>query len=127
MAEYVLEVEGRCPVCEQPATFASKDAWLRDHFLCLSCGSQPRERALFSVLAQLRPDWRKLAIHESSPGTAASRRLADQAPGYLASVAARTGQTLALNEIVILSHADGWPRQLGRLEEGEHERRIASR
>ena len=27
-----------------------------------------------------------------------------------ASVAARTGQTLALNEIVILSHADGWPQ-----------------
>lgn len=85
MAEYVLQVEGHCPVCEQPATFASKDAWLRDHFLCLTCGSQPRERALFSVLTQLRPDWRELKIHESSPGTAASTRLADQAPGYLAS------------------------------------------
>lgn len=85
MADYVLRVEGHCPVCEQAATFAAKDEWLRDHFLCLSCGSQPRERALFSVLAQLRPDWRKLSIHESSPGTAASRRLADQAPAYLAS------------------------------------------
>ena len=85
MSDYVLKVDGFCPVCEQAATFASKDDWLRDHFLCQSCGSQPRERALFSVLTQLRPDWRALAIHESSPGTAASRRLADQAPGYLPS------------------------------------------
>jgi SAM-dependent methyltransferase len=85
MAEYVLKVDGFCPVCEQQSTFAAQDPWLRDHFLCLSCGSQPRERALFSVLTQLRPDWRGLKIHESSPGTAASRRLADQAKGYLAS------------------------------------------
>ena len=83
--DYVLKVDGFCPVCEQDSTFAAKDPWLRDHFLCLNCSSQPRERALFSVLTQLRPDWRKLAIHESSPGTAASRRLQDQAPGYLAS------------------------------------------
>lgn len=82
---YVLKVDGFCPVCEQASTFAAKDEWLRDHYLCLNCNAQPRERALFSVLTQLRPNWRELAIHESSPGTAASRRLADQAPGYLAS------------------------------------------
>jgi len=82
---YVLRTEGVCPVCEQAATFAAKDRWLRDHYLCLNCNAQPRERALFAVLAQLRPDWRSLNIHESSPGTAASRRLADQARGYLAS------------------------------------------
>ena len=85
MGDFVLKVDGFCPVCEQQTTFGAKDAWLRDHFLCLNCNSQPRERALFSVLTQLRPDWRKLKIHESSPGTAASTRLADQAPGYLAS------------------------------------------
>lgn len=85
LGSYVLRADGFCPVCEQDSTFAAKDPWLRDHFLCLSCNSQPRERALFSVLTQLRPDWRKLKIHESSPGTAASRRLQDQAPGYLAS------------------------------------------
>ena len=34
--EYVLKVDGFCPVCEQAATFASKDEWLRDHYLCLS-------------------------------------------------------------------------------------------
>ncbi len=83
--EYVLKVDGFCPVCEQDSTFAAKDPWLRDHYLCLNCNSQPRERALFSVLTQLRPNWRELSIHESSPGTAASRRLQDQAPGYLAS------------------------------------------
>ena len=85
VGDYVLKTDGFCPVCEQQTTFAAKDPWLRDYFLCLACNSQPRERALFSVLTQLRPGWRELSIHESSPGTAASRRLADQAPGYLAS------------------------------------------
>lgn len=81
----VLSVDGFCPVCEQKTSFVARDPWLRDHFLCLACNSQPRERALFSVLTQLRPNWRDLAIHESSPGTAASNRLADQARGYRAS------------------------------------------
>ena len=40
--DYVLKVEGFCPVCEQESTFAAKDPWLRDHFLCLNCSSQPR-------------------------------------------------------------------------------------
>ncbi|MDO8379265.1 class I SAM-dependent methyltransferase [Phenylobacterium sp.] len=85
MSGFLLEVDGVCPVCEQQATFTAKDEWLRDHFLCGNCGSQPRERALMKVLADLRPDWRSLAIHESSPGTAASRRLAAEAPGYVSS------------------------------------------
>ncbi|WP_421932772.1 methyltransferase domain-containing protein [Phenylobacterium sp.] len=85
MSGFLLEVDGVCPVCEQQVTFTAKDGWLRDHFLCGNCGSQPRERALMKVLADLRPDWRSLAIHESSPGTAASRRLAAEAPGYVSS------------------------------------------
>lgn len=85
MSGFLLEVDGVCPVCEQQVTFTAKDDWLRDHFLCGNCGSQPRERALMKVLADLRPDWRSLAIHESSPGTAASRRLAAEAPGYVSS------------------------------------------
>lgn len=82
MTGYHLEVEGRCPVCEQDTAFVSRDPWLRDHFLCQSCGSQPRERALMRILAQIAPNWRDLAIHESSPCTAASRRLASQAAQY---------------------------------------------
>ena len=85
MGDFVLKVDGFCPVCEQQTTFGAKDAWLRDHFLCLNCNSQPRERALFAVLTQLRPNWRELSIHESSPGTAASNRLAGEARRYLAS------------------------------------------
>ncbi|WP_082532176.1 MULTISPECIES: class I SAM-dependent methyltransferase [unclassified Phenylobacterium] len=85
MAGFLLEVDGFCPVCEQQTTFRSRDEWLRDHFLCQSCNAQPRERAMFSVLTQLRPRWRELVIHESSPGLAASRRLADQAPAYVSS------------------------------------------
>ena len=85
MSDYLLEVQGVCPVCEQAVTFTARDEWLRDHFLCGHCGSAPRERALMKVLAELRPDWRSLDIHESSPGTAASRRLAAEARGYRSS------------------------------------------
>ncbi|MBS0490299.1 MAG: SAM-dependent methyltransferase, partial [Proteobacteria bacterium] len=63
MADFLFQVDGFCPVCELPATFAARDPWLRDHFLCQTCNAQPRERALFSVLTQLRPNWRELAIH----------------------------------------------------------------
>lgn len=81
----VLQADGFCPVCEREATFASTEHWLRDGFLCSGCGSIPRERALMQVLSQVAPDWRSLAIHESSPGNAASRKLQAEASGYLAS------------------------------------------
>ena len=53
MADFLFQVDGFCPVCELPATFAAKDPWLRDHFLCQTCNAQPRERALFAVLGAL--------------------------------------------------------------------------
>ena len=64
----ILEVKGECPICESEATFSSKHSWLRDHFHCSRCGSIPRERALMAVINQYFPDFRKLKIHESSPG-----------------------------------------------------------
>lgn len=85
MSDYLLEVQGVCPVCERAVTFTARDEWLRDHFLCGNCGSQPRERALMKILAELSPDWRSLDIHESSPGTAASRRMEAEAKGYRSS------------------------------------------
>lgn len=64
--------------------FASSDHWLRDGFKCSGCGSIPRERALMRVLAELAPDWRSLAIHESSGCSVSSNRLRAQCPGYVA-------------------------------------------
>jgi methyltransferase family protein len=52
---------------------------------CQSCLSVPRERALLAVLALLRPNWRELRIHESSPSPwGASLRLRTACPGYIA-------------------------------------------
>lgn len=78
-----LQTHGQCPVCEQDVVFASVDHWYRDHLKCLNCGSIPRERALMRVLAELAPDWRARAIHESSGCSVSSNRLAAECPGYV--------------------------------------------
>lgn len=67
--DYKLVIDGYCPICERSATFISKDKWLRGGLFCQTCpnGSVPRERALALVLNRKRPNWRTLAIHESSP------------------------------------------------------------
>jgi hypothetical protein len=90
-----FEVKGSCPVCEQKTTFIAErqddlapewwDHWFRGSLICQSCGSIPRERALLAVLTLLRPNWRELSIHESSPSArGASLRLRDECPGYIA-------------------------------------------
>lgn len=82
----VLSSRGRCPVCRQAVTFASREVWLRDHYLCPRCGSVPRERALMSVLKDHFPEWRHLVVHESSPEPrGASQRLAAECGGYIPS------------------------------------------
>lgn len=63
----VFSHEGRCPICEAPARFVAEQAWLRDHYRCVACNSIPRQRALTHLLSLLRPDWKTLDIHESSP------------------------------------------------------------
>lgn len=77
----LLESEGVCPVCDQATRFEARDAWLRDSFLCLNCGSRPRERAFFTVLNRVAPNWRDLRLHESSPSTA-DGKLARECAGY---------------------------------------------
>ncbi len=52
---------GTCPVCETAEGFESPDGWYRDHLLCRSCGSLPRERAL----ERFRPDG---VEHLAAPG-----------------------------------------------------------
>ncbi len=83
--EYLLTIEGFCPICEAPATFVSTERWLRDGLTCQSCanGSVPRERALAHVLNRIRPNWRDLAIHESSPtGRGISLKLGRECTQY---------------------------------------------
>lgn len=76
---------GFCPLCEAPARFIAYSDWHRDDLRCTTCRSLPRERALMCVIAAVRPDWRQLAIHESSPGSEGlSAKLKRECPGYVA-------------------------------------------
>ena len=82
----VLKSRGRCPTCDKDTAFVARDSWLRDHYLCASCGSIPRERALMHVIDTHFPAWRTMTIHESSPSArGASLRLAAHCPGYVGS------------------------------------------
>jgi SAM-dependent methyltransferase len=84
-SDAVLDVAGFCPVCETETRFVSDSAWLRDHFICIHCHSAPRERALIAVLDMYFPEWRGLAIHESSPALRASAKLRAECARYTAS------------------------------------------
>ena len=59
---------GYCVICEKEATFIEHNDWLRDHYLCSTCHSIPRQRALIHVLNTFFPKWGSYHIHESSPG-----------------------------------------------------------
>ena len=86
MSNNILDSEGYCSTCNQNVTFVAKHAWLRDHFVCVKCGSIPRERALMQVIEQFYPNWRDLIIHETSPGNrGASVRLQQECKHYLPS------------------------------------------
>lgn len=80
----ILESYGTCPVCKRETTFRSEHEWLRDHFVCVSCRSIPRERALMAVIESRYPHWRNLIIHESSPiARGASQRLESECSNYI--------------------------------------------
>ncbi|MBV8209322.1 MAG: class I SAM-dependent methyltransferase [Burkholderiaceae bacterium] len=82
----VLKNEGFCPICARSSTFVAKGEWLRDQYLCVRCGSVPRERALMSTVETQFPHWRELAIHESSPvRRGASLKLARECARYQSS------------------------------------------
>ena len=75
---------GHCPICAKRTVFFHEGGWLRDQFRCVRCDSIPRWRALIYILEQFLPHWRELIIHESSPGGAASSKLAAEAKKYIA-------------------------------------------
>ncbi len=63
----LFENQGYCAICMKTTTFVAENPWLRDHYLCQRCRTIPRQRALVEVLTMVRPNWRTLTIHESSP------------------------------------------------------------
>ncbi len=78
-----FENQGFCPICSCDTTFVADDAWFRDHYLCTRCRSIPRERALMQTVEMFYPNWRDLAIHESSPNSrGASARFARECRQY---------------------------------------------
>lgn len=82
----IYHSSGYCPICEADVEFTAQNDWYRDHLLCSRCGSIPRERALALVLGRRFPNWRDLAIHESSPHPrGASLKLKRECRSYVAS------------------------------------------
>lgn len=73
---------GYCPICAAETTFIEYGEWLRDEYKCARCGSIPRFRALIEVLETHLPQWRNLAIHESSAAGPASDKLARECRNY---------------------------------------------
>jgi len=68
--------KGRCPVCEKRTFFIEEGPYLREHYRCFFCRSQPRNRALMHVLRTYYPEYRYLKIHESSPSGPSSKKIA---------------------------------------------------
>jgi SAM-dependent methyltransferase len=76
---------GYCVICERPTVFIVYNDWLRDNYLCRCCGTIPRNRALVNALNVFCPDWKKLGMHESSPGGELSVYLKSQCKDYTSS------------------------------------------
>ena len=82
----VFQHQGNCPICEKEVNFTAKNLWFRDSLLCSSCGSIPRERALYKVITDYFPNYRELGIHESSPADrGASPKLKSECSNYSSS------------------------------------------
>ncbi len=63
----LFENAGYCSCCRSDTMFRAYDEWLRDHYVCSSCGSIPRQRHIQFVLDRYMQGWEDLKIHESSP------------------------------------------------------------
>jgi SAM-dependent methyltransferase len=70
--KYLSGQKGYCPICEKPVRFVKFGEWMRDFYKCSGCRSIPRYRALIDSLKRFYPNWRELAIHESSPNNGSS-------------------------------------------------------
>ena len=77
--EIAYKTDGYCPICESNRTFVSYETWLRDHYRCAVCFSQPRNRAIRRVLDQQMPNWAALRVYEVAPN---NRFLKQSAENY---------------------------------------------
>jgi hypothetical protein len=73
---------GYCPICRRKTIIIQFGPMAREHFLCVFCGSNPRQRALITVLNLISPSWPTQRIFESSPGGISSDLLREECPGY---------------------------------------------
>ncbi|MGM1056432.1 MAG: class I SAM-dependent methyltransferase [Bacteroidota bacterium] len=79
---FSLNIRGIAPVVKRK-DILSQDSWLRDYFKCTNCDSIPRECALMLTIERQYPNWKELAVHESSPSNRGhSIRLKKQAGKY---------------------------------------------
>lgn len=77
---------GYCYACGQEASFVAYEDWWRDHYVCVHCGSIPRERATMYCIEKFFPNWKDLIIHESSPvNRGTSERLRLETKDYIPS------------------------------------------
>ena len=79
MQKFHLANSGYCSICMGQTRFVAENEWLREYYYCEQCRSIPRQRAVVEVLDSLRPAWRFLKIHESSPSM---QFFAEQARNY---------------------------------------------
>ncbi len=79
-------LSAHCQICDRDVVFEQRNPGQWRTLACPHCGSASRQRALWRALHLVAPGWRRLAIHESSPGwDIVSRTLAAECPGYVAS------------------------------------------
>jgi len=76
---------GYCPICERKTIFIKYGDWLRDTYLCMSCVSTPRQRAIVKTIKELYPSYKQMSIHESSPGGISSDKLKSDCIDYTSS------------------------------------------
>ncbi|HZQ52242.1 MAG TPA: class I SAM-dependent methyltransferase [Bryobacteraceae bacterium] len=67
MSTPCLENAGFCNICMSPTRFVAHTYWLRESYVCERCRTIPRHRAIVEVLNLVKPGWRDLKMHESSP------------------------------------------------------------
>lgn len=79
------ELKGICQLCNREVIFWREGRYWRN-LKCPSCKSTSRNRAFWYALNGAFPNWRQLAVHESSPGwDIVSQRLVSECEKYTAS------------------------------------------
>lgn len=66
-----------CHCCREKTYFKIEGDWLRDQYLCVNCGSIPRQRHMQYIMDQYFQGWERKSIHESSPSNTLISRYCD--------------------------------------------------